>query len=54
MLSSVFALLFGTDETPPGVLHPVAESSIQEIHRPAGAHPEKGHKNDPRDGTALL
>ena len=30
------------------------ESSVQERHRPVGAHPEEGHKNDPRDGTPLL
>ena len=30
------------------------ESSVKERHRPIGAHPEEGHKNDPRDGTPLL
>jgi len=30
------------------------ESSVQERHRADGAHPEKGHKNDPRDGTHIL
>jgi len=30
------------------------ESSLQERHRPVGAHPEEGHRNDPRDGTPLL
>jgi len=29
------------------VPHPHVESSVQERHRPVGAHPEKGHKNDP-------
>jgi len=37
-----------------GVLHPDGESSVQEKHRPIGAYPEKGHKNDPRDGTPPL
>jgi len=26
---------------------------VQERHGPVGAHPEKGHKNVPRDGTLL-
>ena len=30
------------------------ESSVQERHGPVGAHPEEGHKHDPRDGTPLL
>jgi len=30
------------------------ESSVQERQRPLGAHPEEGHRNDPRDGTPLL
>jgi len=30
------------------------ESSVQERHGSVGAHPEEGHKNDPRDGTPLL
>ena len=30
------------------------ESSVQERHGAVGAHPEEGHKNDPRDGTPLL
>jgi len=29
-------------------------SSVQERHRPAGAHPEEGHRNDTRDGTPAL
>jgi len=33
---------------------PDVESSVQESHRPAGAHPEEGHKHDPRDETSLL
>lgn len=41
-------------ETPPGVLHPHVEPSLQEKHRPDGVHPEEGCKNDPRDGTSLL
>ena len=27
------------------------ESSVQERHGSVGAHPEKGHRNDPRSGT---
>jgi len=38
-------------ETSPGALRPDQESSVQKRHRPVGVHPEKGHKNDPRDGT---
>ena len=30
------------------------KSSEQERHGPVGAHPEDGHKNDPRDGTTPL
>ena len=41
-------------ETPPGVLHPTPESSVQERHGPVGAGPEEVHKNDQRDGTPLL
>jgi len=37
-----------------GVLRPDVESAVQERHGPVGACPEEGHKNDPRDGTALL
>ena len=37
-----------------GVLHPDVESSVQERNGPAGAHPEEGHRNDPRNGTPLL
>ena len=48
------APLLCTDEASPGVLHPNAESTVEERHRPAGAHPEEGHKNAPRDGTPLL
>jgi len=29
-------------------------SSVQERHGAVGAHPEEGHKNDPKDGTPLL
>ena len=35
----------------PGVLHPDVEFSVQERHGPVGVHPEKGYRNDPRDGT---
>jgi len=41
-------------ETPSGVLHPALEPSAQERHRPVGAGPEEGHKNDLKDGTPLL
>ena len=41
-------------EASPGALHPDVESSVQERHRPVRAHPEKGHKNDPRDGMPPL
>lgn len=33
-------------ESSPGVLCSDVESSVQEGHRPVGAHPEKDHKND--------
>ena len=36
------------------VLHEAVESSEQERHRSAAAHPENGHKDDPGDGTSLL
>ena len=48
------ALLFCTCEASLGVLHLDVESSVQERHGPVGAHPEEGHKNDPRDGTPIL
>ena len=35
----------------PHLLHPDVESSVQERCRPVGAHPEEGHKNDPKDWT---
>ena len=28
------------------------EASVQERHGAVGVHPEEGHKNEPRDGTA--
>ena len=34
--------------------YPGVESSVQERHRPVGVHQEKGHQNDPMDGTPLL
>ena len=40
------APLLCAGEASPGVLHPDVESSVQEGHRPVGAHPEEGHKND--------
>jgi len=48
------ALLLCSRENPPGVLRPALEPSAQERQRPFGAGPEEGHKNDQRDGTALL
>jgi len=30
------------------------ESSVKERHGLVGVRPEKGHKNDPRDGSPLL
>ena len=50
------APLLCTGETSPGVLHPEVESSLEKRGRcrPVGAHPEEGHKNDPRDETPLL
>ena len=33
----------------PGVPHSDVESSVQERHRPVGACPEEGHRNDPRN-----
>ena len=36
------------------MLHPDVDSSVQKRHGPVGVHPEKGRKNDPRDGTPLL
>mgnify|MGYP001852221541 CR=1 FL=1 len=41
-------------EASPGALHLDVESSVQERHGAVGVHPEEGHKNDPRDGTAVL
>ena len=46
------APLLCTGEASPGVLHPDLES-VQERHRPAGVHPEVGHRNDLRDGRPL-
>ena len=48
------ASLFCSGETSCRVLHPDVEPSVQGRHRPVGAHPEEGHRNDPRDGMPLL
>ena len=45
--------LNSTVEISPEVLHPDAESSEQERHRPVEAHPE-GHQHDPRYETPPL
>jgi len=48
------APLLCAGEASAGVLRPDVESSVQESHGPVVAHPEKGHKNDPWNGTPLL
>ena len=35
-------------------MHPDEESSGEERRGPVRAHPDEGHKTDPRDGTVLL
>ncbi|GAB0179516.1 cAMP-dependent protein kinase inhibitor alpha [Grus japonensis] len=40
-------------ETPPGVLHPSLESSVQEGHGPVRAGPGKGHRNDQRSAISV-
>jgi len=41
-------------DTSPGVPHPDVESSVRERHGPVGAHPEEGHRNEPRCGSPPL
>ena len=48
------APLLCTGEASPRILCPHVESSVPERHGPVVVCPEKGHKNDPRDGTPLL
>jgi len=45
------ASLLCAGEASPGVVCPDVESTVQEKHGPVGVCPEKGHKNDPGDGT---
>jgi len=51
-LREVILPLYSAGETSPGVLHADMEFSVQE--RPVRLLPEKGHKNDARDGTPPL
>jgi len=51
-LREVILPLYSAGETSPGVLHADMEFSVQE--RPVSLLPEKGHKNDARDGTPPL
>jgi len=48
------APLLRSVETPPRVLCPALQPSAQERQGPAGAGPEKGHKNDLKAGAPLL
>ena len=48
------APLLCAGETSTGLLRPDVKSSVQERHRPVGAHPEEVNKNDPKYGTPLL
>jgi len=41
-------------EASSGVLRPDVESAVQKRHRPVGVHTEKGHRNDPWNGTPLV
>jgi len=48
------APLLCAGETSPGELHPDVESSVQMRYGCVGECPEKGHKNDLRDGSVSL
>ena len=48
------APLLCAGEASPRVLCAYVEPSVQERCGPIGAHPEDGHKNDPKDGTPPL
>mgnify|MGYP001855578976 CR=1 FL=1 len=48
------APLLCAGEASPGALCPDVETSVQEGCGLLGVHPEKGHKNDPQNGTPLL
>jgi len=48
------APLLCSGDTSCGVLCPDVKSSLEERCGPVGAHPDEGHKNDPRDGTPVL
>ena len=53
-LRKVILPLYSALVTSPGVLHPNVEFPVQERHGPVGVRPEKGDKEDPRDGTPIL
>ena len=46
------APLLCAGEALPGILHPDVASSIQERHKSVEECPEKGHRNDPQNGTS--
>ena len=44
-------LLLHSCETPPGVLQPALELSVQERHGPVRVGPEEGQENDQKAGS---